>query len=304
MKKAIVTGANGFVGLAVCKALIKNHIQVIGVVKNGTEDIGRLAELGVRIVYCDMQDFRNLYNLIPDRDGDVFYHFAWAGSAGTLRGDSKVQVDNIRYTLDAVLACKDLNCRRFIFAASIMEYEINALMRSEKTPDVNSLYSTAKLAADYMARTLAGNRDIEYLRCVISNIYGPGEISPRLVNTSLRKMLNREHCSFSSGKQMYDFIYISDAANMFVEIGKSGAANRTYYIGSQKPGPLKDFLCAMRDEIDPKMEIGLGELPFEGVSLSYYQEFDIDGVREDTGYIPKVPFSEGIRRTIQWIKSS
>ena len=47
---------------------------------------------------------------------------------------------------------------------------------------------------------------------MISNIYGPGELSPRLVNTSIRKMLKGEHCAFSAGEQIYDFIYITDAA--------------------------------------------------------------------------------------------
>lgn len=302
MKKVIVTGANGFIGTALCKSLSDDGIEVIAIVRNKEDDISRIENIPwIRIVYCDLSDFRNLYKYVEDRDVDVLYHLAWIGSAGTLRGDSSVQMENIQYTCDTVKACLDMNCKRFIFASSIMEYEIQAIMATEATPGINTLYCSAKVAADYMARTLAGLYGIDYIRTVISNIYGPGEKSPRLINTSLRKMLNNEHCAFSAGNQLYDFIYITDAAKMFVEIGKFGITNRTYYMGSQAPRPLKEFLQEMRDQVDPMIEIGLGEIPFNGVSLSY-KEFDVNAVKKDTGYIPTVTFAQGIKNTLEWIR--
>ena len=137
---------------------------------------------------------------------------------------------------------------------------------------------------------------------VISNIYGPGEVSARLINTSIRKLLKNEHCAFSPGEQLYDFIYITDAAKTFLSIGEKGISNRTYYVGSLQPKPLKEFLVAMKNQINPKTEIGLGEIPFGGVSLSY-QEFDIQAVQKDTGFVPEVSFEEGIGLTAEWIKS-
>ena len=302
MKKAIVTGANGFVGTAVCKELSKQGVEVIAVIRRPDKSFVNIAQLeGIHIVYSDLSNFRNLAELISDRDIDALYHFAWVGTAGSLRGDADVQMNNIKYTCDTVKACADLGCRRFVFASSIMEYEIEATMATEAKPGLNTLYCSAKVAADYMARTIAGNLGVDYIRAVISNIYGPGELSPRLVNTSLRKLLNREHCAFSAGEQMYDFIYITDAAKTFVAIGEKGINNRTYYIGSQEPRPLKEFLLTLRDCVDPGIEIGLGELPFNGVSLTY-KEFDINAVKKDTGFIPEISFKDGIEKTIAWIR--
>ena len=301
MRKAIVTGSNGFIGTALCRALTSQGVEVIAVVRNEEENISHIKDLpGLRIVYCDLSDFGKLAEVIPDRDVDVLYHLAWVGSAGTLRGNCDVQMNNIRYTCDTVKACAAMECGRFVFASSIMEYEIDALMKTDRTPGINTLYSSAKVAADYMARTVAGSLNVSFIRTVISNIYGPGEISPRLINTSLRKLMNREHCAFSAGEQIYDFIYIDDAAKAFVAVGEKGMANRTYYIGSLNPKPLREFLCEMRDQVDPSIEIGLGEIPFDGISLSY-QEFDVESVKKDTGYTPVVDFSTGIRNTIAWL---
>ena len=302
MNKAIVTGANGFVGSAVCKELCKQGVEVIAIVRNPDERISDIEKIGgVRILYSDLSRFRDLAKLIPDRDVDILYHFAWIGSAGPLRGDADAQMKNIQFACDTVKACADLGCGRFVFASSIMEYEIEALMATDATPSANTLYSSAKVAADYMARTIAGSVNVDYIRAVISNIYGPGETSPRLVNTSIRKLLNGEYCSFSSGEQMYDFIYITDAAKAFVAIGKDGKSNRAYYIGSREPKRLKEFLLSLRDCVDPNLEIGLGDLPFNGVSLSY-REFDIDAVKNDTGFVPEVTFEEGVSNTIAWIR--
>ncbi len=304
MKKAIVTGANGFVGTALCNELSSQGVKVIAVVRNEEENIEGIKNIpGISIVYCDLSEFKNLAEIIKDRDIDVFYHLAWVGTAGPLRADSDVQMNNVRYTCDTVRACADIGCNRFVFASSIMEYEVSAAMEKEDTPNINTLYCSAKVAANYMARTVAGSVGVDYIRGVISNIYGPGEISPRLVNTTIRKLLNGEHCAFSAGEQLYDFIYIDDAVKEFVAIGEKGKANKTYYIGSQNPRPLKEFLCELRDVVAPDVEIGLGELPFNGVSLSY-KEFDIYSVENDTGFIPAVSFAEGIRKTMDWIKEN
>ncbi len=302
MKKAIITGANGFIGTAVCRELSEQGVEVIAIVRYPDGVISSIAEnKGIRIVYSDLSNFGKLAEMIPDRDVDVLYHFAWVGSAGPLRGDADVQMMNVRYTCDTIKACAEMGCKRFAFASSIMEYEIGAIMATDATPGINTLYCSAKIAADYMARAIAGSMGIDYIRAVISNVYGPGELSPRLVNTSIRKMLKGEHCAFSTGEQLYDFIYITDAAKTFVAIGEKGKPNRTYYIGSQEPRPLKEFLCELRDCIDPEIEIGLGELPFNGISLTY-KEFDIDAVKNDTGFVPRVPFIDGIKNTVTWIK--
>lgn len=302
MKKAVVTGANGFIGTALCKELASQGVKVIAVVRNEKEDVSVISGIsGLKIVYSDISRFRYLSQCICDRDIDVLFHLAWVGSAGPLRGDVDIQLKNVRYACDTVFACAEMKCRRMVFASSIMEYEISAVMETDVTPGINTLYSSAKIAADYMSRTIAGSLNVEYIRAVISNIYGPGEVSPRFINTSLRKLLSGEHCSFSAGEQIYDFIYIDDAVKAFYAIGNCGRPDRTYYIGSQNPRPLKEFIYEMRDQVDPNIDIGIGEIQFNGSFLSY-NEFDIHSVKKDTGFVPTVSFAEGIQNTIAWMK--
>ena len=50
-------------------------------------------------------------------------------------------------------------------------------------------------------------------------------------------------------------------------------------------------------------EIGLGEINFSGVSLTY-KEFDTNALKKDTGFENKISFEEGIKRTAEWIKET
>lgn len=61
MKKAIVSGANGFVGTALCKELANQGVAIIAIVRNSNSNIESLNEIkGIRIVYADLSDYKHL----------------------------------------------------------------------------------------------------------------------------------------------------------------------------------------------------------------------------------------------------
>lgn len=84
-------------------------------------------------------------------------------------------------------------------------------------------------------------------------------------------------------------------------MAEKGKAFNRYYIGSGEPKPLREFLLEMRDIVNPEAELGLGDIPFKGVDISYDQ-FDLKKVERDTGYQNEVPFAEGIRMTAEYIR--
>ncbi len=298
MKSAIITGANGFIGKAVVKTLLAEEVEVYALVRDKQRASGELYE--THIIECDMDRYYDLPRIMKGINPDVMYHFAWNGTAGKRRGDERVQLHNVQGTCNAVRAAKAIGCKRFVFPSSIMQYEVDSEIKGMKNPAISAVYSTAKLTADYMARIIAADSHLEYISAMISNVYGPGECSPRFINSSIRKLLNGEHLSLTLGQQLYDFIYITDAARMFAVIGAQGIAGRNYYIGNTEPRPLRSFVEEMRDTVAPEAYLGFGEIPYSGRGLTY-TEFDTSLLCKDTGVIPKVSFSEGILHTRDWI---
>lgn len=302
MKKVVITGANGFVGSALVEELVKSGVEVTAVVRNEQSDCSRIKDLpNLEMVFCSLEEIRNLPEIIAERHFDAFYHFAWEGSAGSIRSDYELQLKNARYSCDAVIASRNLVSKKFVFPGSIMEYECARIMSTQNIPGLGNIYSAAKIAANYMARTVAAEVHIDYVAGTISNIYGVGEVSPRFVNATLRKFLSGERAAFTSGEQMYDFIYVTDAAKAFKAIGERGHANKNYYIGSVEPKPLRHFLKIMRDRVNPEIPLNLGEIQYNGVSLDY-SLFNLHGLKEDTGFVPEVSFEDGIDKTIAWLR--
>lgn len=303
MKKVIVTGANGFIGSYLVRELVSNGIEVIAVVRNDRSNTKLLSDIGkIRIIYCELSEISTLADKITDRDIDVFYHFAWEGSAGSARVDAELQMKNVLWTAEAVRIAKELGCHRFVGAGSIMEDEtIAAVTTQENRPGLPYIYGTGKFTAHCISKSIAASIDMDHIWGVITNAYGPGELSPRFINTTIRKIINNERLQFTAATQNYDFVYITDVAKAFYFMGLLGKPFSRYLIGSSHAKPLKEFIIEMQQILAPKIDLQFGDIPFTGINLPL-EVFSTENITKDTGYRPSVPFSEGIKITMDWLK--
>lgn len=301
MNKAIITGASGFIGKQLINELLSRNIKIVAI--DIRFDDVLLQNKEITCINCKDKNPFDLQKELEILKADTFFHLAWAGTSGSMRADYAVQLDNVKLACDYVVLASKIGCKRFVYASSINEMETYEYLQSDDiNPSGGYIYGTGKLAAHLMGETVAKLNGIEFIPVIITNIYGAGEKSARLVNTSIRQLLNGEHCSFTEGKQTYDFIYITDAIASIVEVAEKGKPFNRYYIGSGNPKPLREFLLEMKDVVAPDAELGLGDLPFNGIDISYSQ-FKLKKVQEDTGYVNKIPFKDGIKKTMDFIKS-
>lgn len=301
MKKVILTGATGFIGNAVLRELIKNNIYVIAISRSDSPKNIPDSDL-VRYISCDLSEMNSLVNKISDKDIDTFYHFAWNGSAGPARADTNLQLKNAQWTIDSLNVAKELGCNRFVAAGSIMEHEtIAAAYTQGNKPGLGYIYGSGKLVAHTMAMSVAASIGIDLIWAEITNAYGIGELSARMVNTTLRKIIHGENPQFTAGTQNYDFVYIDDVARAFYLIGKNGKPFNDYLIGSSTARPLREFLLEMKNSVAPNLDFIFGDVPFTGVDLPL-EKYDCRKTEEDTGFKASISFAEGTRRTIEWLK--
>lgn len=299
-RNILITGANGFIGKTLVNTLIKRHYSIIALDTKFDEEL--MNNDLVKCINVSNKGISDVIKEIPSRDYECLYHFAWVGTSGAARADYNIQLNNVKLTCDYIQLCKKIKCKRIIYASSINEMETyEYLQLDDIEPMGGYIYGTGKLAAHLMGETFAMLNHIEFIPVIITNIYGAGEKSARLIYTTINKLIQKKHCSFTSGEQMYDFIYITDAINAIIEISEKGKAFNRYYIGSGSPKPLKDFLNELKNIVDPTAELGLGELSFKGKDISYDQ-FELKKVERDTGYKNQISFSEGIEMTAEYIR--
>lgn len=300
MKRVIVTGANGFVGSAVIRELIKNDVEVLALCHKIPEK-KIISEL-ITYKEFELSKIEELKDIIINDYYDTFYHFAWAGSAGSDRGNTKLQLQNVQWTIDALNFAKSIGCKRFVCAGSIIEYEtMRACYTDGNKPGLGYIYGSAKMSAHTMSMSIAANIGIDLIWAEITNAYGVGEISSRLINTTIKKIINKESPQFTSGTQNYDFVYIDDVARAFYLIGKNGKPFHSYLIGSGNAKPLKEFLLEMKESIAKDVDFIFGDVPFTGVNLDL-SVFDTKKTELDTGFKAEISFAEGVKRTYEWLK--
>lgn len=300
MNKVIVTGANGFIGETLVSALLEKGYDVVAL--DFRFDNALASNSRVKCVNVQKKKVSELKSEIPDDDYMCFFHLAWAGTSGDGRADYEMQLNNVRLTCDYIKLCSEIGCKRVVYASSINEMETYEYLQSNDVePSGGYIYGTAKLAAHLMGETVARLVGVEFIPVIITNIYGVGEKSARMIYTSIYKLIHKEHCSYTAGTQTYDFIYITDAINSIIAVAEKGRPFNRYYIGSGEPKPLREFLIEMRNIVDPEAEIGLGDIPFRGVDISYDQ-FELKKVEQDTGYVNQVSFSQGIEMTADYIR--
>lgn len=301
MKKVIISGANGFVGGALTRELIHYGIEVIALDMDGHNN--NLPNSDKIMFYpFSLENVVALENVLQNCGADTFYHFAWSGSAGTQRADTELQLKNAQWTIDCMRLAKKVGCVRFVNAGSIMELET---MRAVFTPGnrlgLGYIYGSGKLAAHTMCKAVAADIGIDLIWALITNAYGTGERSPRMVNTTIQKCIKGESPQFTAGTQNYDFVYIDDVAKAFRLIGENGKPFCEYLIGSSHAKPLKEFLLEMKAAIAPDLEFIFGDVPFTGINQPL-EDFDCSKTEADTGFKAEVSFGEGCRRTRDWWK--
>lgn len=300
MENVIITGGNGFVGSNTVKYFLSQGCKVLSI---GRSESAPFEAEGFSYLQCDVFNTAELRNKLPFSVYDTFIHFAWAGSAGPARVDYNLQMKNALMTVECLKVAKEIGCKRFLCAGSIMEYEVEAAIHAQGShPGMGYIYGMGKHIAHCMCKSVAADIGIELVWPMITNAYGAGELSPRFVNTTLRKIINGEPLQFTAATQNYDFVYVTDVAKAFYLIAKNGKPFCEYMIGSGTARPLKEFILEMQQALAPDAVPLFGDVPFTGTNMPL-STFDSSETEKDTGFKAEVSFAEGTRATMEWLKT-
>ncbi len=299
MQGAIISGATGAIGRALILELCKNGVHVLALVRTGAriENLPTHPLLTVKL--CALSE---LNALKPDtgQEFDVFYHLAWAGTAGRARDDTALQIANISYAADAVLAAKRLGCRRFIGVGSQAEYGHVAVALQPEAPTFpETAYGAAKLAAGQLTRLLAAQHCLSHTWVRVLSVYGPADGVGSLISTAIRSMLLGQAPRLTAATQMWDYLYAADAARALYLLGLGTETGKVYVLGSGKARMLREYIEELRDVVAPGLPLRFGEIPYSPNQVMHLQA-DINALTRDTGWRPRISFSDGIRETAAW----
>lgn len=318
IKTAVITGATGMIGAALTHYLLSQGMTVAACVRSGSPHVDRLREIQQKsrgterlrgrlyMIEADLDElqseatFQKLQGAIGK--ADAFFHLGWAGTFGTARNDMYLQNRNIACTLDAVKLAERLGCQVFLGAGSQAEYgRVRAGERlSAQTPAFpENGYGIAKLAAGQMSRIFCRELGISHVWMRILSVYGPWDTEKTMVMSAVDTLLSGGRPVFSPGEQLWDYLYVKDAARALYLAAARGKSGSIYPLGSGQTRPLKEYITCIRGAVNPQAEVGIGELPYAQNQVMYLCA-DILELTKDTGFVPEYTFEEGIHETVAW----
>lgn len=300
MKRAIVTGGNGFIGSRLVNELVSRGVEVT-ILTSKSADEKKCSNDLIKTIYTTYNDYSAL---IPkmEKGYDVFYHLGWAGVAGKEKNNIPLQLRNIEAGVNAISLSGKLKCRLFIGAGTVAEYVFNKDtidFTLRQTP--NDIYGATKVACHYLLEVIAKQWKQDMIWVVLPSTFGEGRKEDNILTYTIVSLLRKERPIYGNLEQMWDFLYVSEVARALADIGEYGKPGTTYGVGSGEYRPLKEYIKKVRDMINPKLPLGINELTDQpGHILSSC--VNIEQLTKDTGFVPKISFEEGMRRTIKYYR--
>ncbi len=304
IKRVVITGATGTIGMALIRKCIECDIEAVLLVNPSSVRLGRIPDdPHVKMIKCGLADLASADAETIGR-ADVMFHLAWSGPFGDSRNDKALQEQNYEHALDAVRLAHRLGCSVFVGAGSQAEYgRVEGFLTPDTPCNPENEYGRAKLRASSATRNLCHELGIRHIWPRILSIYGPYDGEYTMVMSVISQLLDGKKPALTAGEQIWDFLYTDDVASAFMLLAEKGVDGCVYPIGSGIGRPLREYIEIIRDRIDPSLPLGFGEVPYSDRQVMHLCA-DISKLREDTGFSPQIGFEEGIRRTIDYVRNT
>ena len=307
MKRAIITGPTGGIGIALINKLIEENVEVIAICRPGSKRINNIpsSEL-VTIVQLELNELDKMYEVIERKklklnatnspkeaminadNNIVFYHLGWDGTFGVdARNNVEGQLKNIQYTIKAVEVAAKIGCNRFVGAGSQAEYgRVEGKLSAEIPAFPETGYGMAKLSARHLSRLRCSQLGLDHIWTRILSVYGPGDGSKTMVMSTITKLINGENVDLTKGEQKWDYLFSKDAAEAMYLLGDKGCHGKVYCLGGGKALALKDYICKIKETVIKEIQIYNKNALSKAQKTDVYDITKIKNAKLNFGAIP------------------
>jgi CDP-glucose 4,6-dehydratase len=317
---ALVTGAHGFVGSHLARALLQrgDAVRVLDRPDPRLADVGGprrsgLDLLGLRgdveLAEADLRDAEAVGAAVAGCDS--VFHLAAQTIVGVARESPRETFEtNVRGAWNVFEACREHDVARVVFASSDKAYGSSPELpyREDFPLRASFPYDASKAAADVIARSYAHAYDLPLAVTRFANVYGGGDLNfSRLIpETTIAVLDGRPPQIRSDGSPERDFLHVDDAVSAYLAIAAAldgdSARGEAFNAGGERPHAVREVVSlivkAGGGEVEPEY-LGAGT-PDGEIDRQYV---DSTKLRELTGWRPQVELADGLAGTLEWYRT-
>lgn len=308
---AVVTGGAGFIGSHIAGALASSgaRVRVLDDLSTGHRE--NLDEIGgdIDFVQGSVADEQLLSKALENVEL-IFHEAAIPSVPRSVEAPRNTHIASVDGTFSLLLAAKEAGVRRVVYAASSSAYgDQPTLPKVEQmAPDPLSPYAVAKLVGEYYCRVFTRVYGLETVSLRYFNVFGPrqdpGSQYSGVVSRFISALLSDERpVIFGDGEQSRDFTYIENvvAANLSAASAPKAAGN-VINVANGERITLNELLNELK-QLTGRTDV-TAEYRDSRVGDVRHSLADITMARELLGYESKVDLREGLKRTLDWWKTS
>lgn len=315
MGTSLVTGARGFVGGWLAKALLERGERVVSFDRRRlTEKPSAIGMLGIEDelvqVEADLCDGAEVERVLRESAVETVFHLAAETIVGTVQA-SPVQgfESNVRGTWTLLQACLEQGVEKVVFASSDKAYGAHDVLpyREDFPLQPTAPYEASKAAADLIARSYWHSYGLPVAVTRFANIYGGGDLNfSRLIPEAVSAAIaGRAPVLRSDGSPERDFLYVEDAASAYLAIvdglDRDDVRGEAFNAGggrSHRVGDVVEMIARLSGTgVEPDIQ-GEGN-PGGEIDKQYVDPLKI---RQRLGWEPRVGLEEGLQRTLDWYR--
>ena len=336
-RKILITGAAGFIGFHLCKILLQQNKEIIGLDNmNSYYDLNlkkeRLKELykykkdknkNWYFIEGDLIDKELIKGIFKEYEPKLIIHLAaQAGVRYSITNPEAYLKSNLEGFLNIIDVCRNKNIENFIYASSSSVYGGNKKIPFNEVDSADhpvSLYAATKRSNELIAHTYSHLYKIPTTGLRFFTVYGPWgrpDMAPMIFTKAIFSKKPIE--IFNNGNMMRDFTYIDDVVDAIIKLidkpakideefdklnpnpSSSWAPYRIFNIGNQESIPLMNFIEVLEKEIGIKAIKNFKEFQQGDVQST---SASIKLLQKWTGFKPYTSINEGIKKFIDWYKT-
>jgi len=304
-----VTGGCGFIGSHLIQRLRRCAVRVLAI---DNLDYGRRENLDLSDAHIQIEKLElrsgnsgQLRTLL--KGVDYVFHLAAEKHNQSVHAPGRVLEANVMGTYELLEAAVDAGVKKVVFTSSLYAYGrmSGPPMSEDEIPAPHTMYGISKLTDEYLFRHFFMLYRIPAVCLRLFFVYGPRQYAglgyKSVIIKNFDRMINgQKPLIHGDGNQELDYIYVDDVVSALL-LAMTGDDNfQVLNVGSGSAVSINHLTKLMMEVADVKTECEYGPADFTAGSSRVANTMNFD---RHFGLQTRVPLSDGLRRTFQWMVS-
>jgi nucleoside-diphosphate-sugar epimerase len=286
MRRALVTGATGFIGGHLVRALTADgwDVHVLARPSSDTADLGAT-------VHVDDGTADGLAQVMAVAQPDVAFHLAALFLASHQPADVPALVEaNVTFGARVAEALASLDGERLIVSTGTAWQHYDGRRYSPV-----ALYAATKQALADVLRYYADTRQVRVVTLKLFDTYGPGDTRRKLLRLLADAAASGETLEMSGGEQLIDLVHVHDVVAALVRAAEAATVERDWYqeyaVSSGAAVSLQDLVETFNQATGRHVHVVWGARPYRPREM--FAPWDAGPVLP--GWKPEIALADGIR---------